>query len=257
MLTQWALRHKFFKKVIGLILYQYRALLHADLIHATADSEVQDVRRIGLRNPIVLAPLGVRIPAAKSLVKSHRSLRHTVLFLSRVQRKKGLFNLVEAWSRIRREEWQLVIAGPSQEGHAEEILSRVKELGVEESVKIVGPVFGSKKDEIYASADIFVLPTFSENFGSVVIEALSFGLPVITTKGAPWRELEERKCGWWIEIGVKPLELALQEAMSLSVDERFDMGRRGLSLVREKYSWQSVAQRMLSAYEKLVQGCPK
>ena len=58
-------------------------------------------------------------------------------------------------------------------------------------------VEGFAKEELYRRADFFVLPTFSENFGSVVAEALGYGVPVITTKGAPWEDLLNHKCGWW------------------------------------------------------------
>ena len=90
-----------------------------------------------------------------------------------------------------------------------------------------------------------MLPTYSENFGIVVAEALWAGVPVITTKGTPWQELEERKCGWWIDIGVESLVEALKEAMSHGDEERAAMGARGRKLVEEKYTWDAVCKAMV------------
>ncbi len=251
MLTPWALNHRKWKKRIAWILYQSRSLMAADLIHATAQAEVEDVRRVGLCNEVAVVPLGVHL--GEILQRESRPERkRTILFLSRVQKKKGLLNLMEAWKVIRQENWRVVIAGPSQEGYIEEVLSRAAENGVAESVTYLGPVFGEAKNRLYASADVFVLPSFSENFGSVVIESLAQGVPVITTKGTPWGELETERCGWWIDIGVEPLAAALRAAMALTDAERAAMGARGRALVEAKYRWPVLGRNMLAAYEKIL-----
>ena len=281
MLTPWALKNKWWKKALGLALYQWWDLRKADLLHVTAQSEVEDVRRLGLKNEVVVAPLGVEIRDKRLEIRDKRvesrdkrvdGGARTLLFVSRVQRKKGLPMLLEAWAKIRdkreeirdkREEsreksveegWVLKIAGPDQNGHTAELKEQAKRLGIEDSVQFLGPVYGEAKDELYASADLFVLPTHSENFGSVVVEALAAGCPVVCTKGAPWSELETEKCGWWCDTSAEGIEGALRDAMSLSDDDRRAMGENGRRLVEAKYTWEAVGKKMLAAYEEVLRG---
>ena len=259
MLTPWAMNNKKLKKLLGWWLYQRRDLVKADLLHVTAESEVEDVRRMGLKNRVVVAPLGVKIGDCVDRV-DRADGKKVLLFVSRVQRKKGLVNLVKAWREVKEwgregvKEWKVRIVGPDQEGHAAELRALCEELGVSEDFEFVGPKYGEELQREYASADLFVLPTHSENFGSVVIEALAHAVPVITTKGAPWAELEERKCGWWIDIGVEPLVNALKEATAMPDSERREMGERGRRLVEEKYTWDAVVKKIVKAYGAVKNG---
>jgi glycosyltransferase involved in cell wall biosynthesis len=170
-----------------------------------------------------------------------------VLFLSRIAPAKGLLNLINAWKQVCAEGWRLQIAGPNEDGHLAEVLARVKQADVGDSVEYIGVMDGEAKRQLYLCADIFVLPTFTENFGVVVAEALAHGLPVITTRGAPWADLETFDCGWWVDIGVGPLVLALREAMALSDDERCAMGARG-RVYAQRYDWGGIAHQMVDVY---------
>ena len=183
-------------------------------------------------------------------MKDHQRQR-IALFLSRIQQKKGLINLLQAWAKVDREGWLLRLAGPDEGGHLREVLRAVRDLGLTERVQYVGSVSGEEKRRIYREADLFVLPTFSENFGVVVAEALSFGVPVITTKGAPWRDIETHGCGWWIDIGVEPLAGALSQAIALSDNERRLMGQRGREYIR-RYDWNDIADKTIAAYRWIL-----
>lgn len=278
MLTPWALSRKRLKKWTALALYQYWDLLGAALIHTTAESEADDVRRLRILRPIVVAPLGVglsdTVPARPSRLPD---VPRMVLFISRIHPKKGLLNLIDAWAKIRDDErhgnWHFIIAGPDQDGHAAEVEAHAAQMGVAGDFSLVGPVFGDRKQALLEQADLFVLPTYSENFGVVVIEALAHGVPVITTKGAPWAELQGApdratgnrylfagngitanpgRCGWWIDIGVDPLAMALKDAMRLTDETRRTMGENGRKLVEAKYTWPAIAAKMKDAYSGLL-----
>lgn len=265
MLTPWAMNNKKWKKWAAWWLYQKWDLMKASLIHATAQSEADDVRRMGLKNKVVVAPLGVKIDSHVERVERVDGKR-VLLFVSRVQRKKGLVNLVRAWARLKQEssarstrstrlnlnEWKIRIVGPDQDNHTAELRLLCAELSVENDFEFVGPKYGDDLAREYASADLFVLPTHSENFGSVVIEALSHGVPVICTKGAPWEELETHKCGWWIDIGVEPLVTALSESIATPDAIRHEMGAHGYKLVKEKYTWDAVVKKMIACYEEAL-----
>ena len=253
-LTPWAIKYHWWKKWPIWWLFQKRDLAYARLLHATAQSEVEDFRRMGLKNPACLAPLGVRIEDRVEHVERVEGEK-VLLFVSRVQKKKGLVNLVNAWTVLPQEVkkgWKVRIVGPDQENHTAELVALCNERGVSQDFEFVGPKFGDELQREYAMADLFVLPTHSENFGSVVVEALAHGLPVITTKGAPWAEIETARCGWWIDIGVEPLISALQTALMLNDKERHEMGLRGRKLVKEKYTWAAVVKTMEQAYESVL-----
>ena len=191
MLEPWALSHKAWKKKLAMALFQWRDLVSARLLVATSNVEYESIRGLGLRQPVAIIPNGVdldvgAVPATLAPVERQR----VALFLSRVHPVKGLLNLVRAWAQLAPAGWRLCIAGPDEAGHLKEVLALVRVLGVQDSVDHIGAVEGSAKTALYNAADIFVLPTYTENFGVVVAEALAHGLPVITTRGAPSADLE-------------------------------------------------------------------
>ncbi len=250
MLSEWALAWRGRRKRAAWHLFQRRDLDSADALHATSDLEAREFRAAGLEVPIAVVPNGVDLPALGELDPGETRPRR-VLFLSRIHPKKGLSDLIEAWGTARPAGWELLIAGPDEGGHRGEIEARARALGPDASVRFHGPVPDAGKWDLYRTADVFVLPSRSENFGMVVAEALACGVPAIATRAAPWEALDERSCGWWTDAGVEPLARALTEATGLGDDERRAMGARGRRLVEERFGWPAVARRMLAVYRWL------
>jgi len=161
--------------------------------------------------------------------------------------------LIEAVAQLPANTLHITIAGEGDAAYVEEL----KQLSVQKKVAhqfhFVGGIYGKQKWELYQQSDLFVLPTYSENFGIVVPEALYTGLPVLTTTGTPWQELETENCGWWIELNVANLTRALSEALQLNAEKLKEMGMRGRQLVREKYEIKSVAVEVVKMYNKMYE----
>lgn len=253
MLEPWALNHKKWKKWIAWWLYQQRDLKSATALHATADSEAHQFKRLGLRKPIHIIPNGVDVCGKlESGIGRSGAGRKTALFLSRIQSKKGLPMLVEAWAKVLPQGWRMRVIGPDEDGHRAEVQAIAFKAGIAADWSFEGPLEAFQKAEAFASADVFILPTFSENFGIVVAEALAAGVPVITTTGAPWSGLVETGSGWWVEPTSDALAAALADACTRDAAVLRKMGGRGREWMLRDFTWGSVASRMIRAYDDML-----
>lgn len=252
MLSPWAMKHRAWKKKIAWMLYQHKNLKEVDVLHATSKTEALILQDMFPKVPVALIPLGVDLPPPPIRPVKFSERRRKILFLSRLHPVKGLPNLIQAFADQDTDRWELIIAGPDEDNHQAEVEQLVYQLGLEESVKFIGSVQDESKWNLYQQADIFALPSFTENFGLVVVEALAHCVPVITTKGTPWSELVSNKCGWWIDGNVEALTHTLRQAIRLSDDERLAMGQRGYQLVAQKYTWQRSAEKMVALYTWLL-----
>lgn len=165
--------------------------------------------------------------------------------------------LVEAWARVRPAGWKLRIVGPDEAGHRGEVESVAWRTGVTTSVEFVGELTGLAKDAAYERADLFILPSYTENFGMAVAEAMAHSLPVVTTTGTPWSLLPERGCGWWVAPTVDHIAQALSTATALNDQTLRDMGTRGREIVSTEFSWGQAANKMKEAYQWVLGGQKK
>lgn len=282
MLAPWAMKHKWWKKWLPWLLYQKRDLQNVDLFHATSELEKAWLHTYGFNKPICVVPLGTHVPKQTREEKEHAH-RHTLLFVGRIYPVKNLDTLIRAFAKMQRcqrssassatQRWQLVLVGPDQAGHQAELirLAHALELRVFVSdaksqqqapcdwrqqeddfdIFFLGARFGAGKAEIYACADLFVLPSHTENFGGVVIDALAAGVPVIASNKTPFDWVEEKKCGVWCSNDETGLYNALQTLTGLSDQERKEMGLRGRQIVAEEFAWDALASRMKKAYTGL------
>ena len=247
MLASQALLQSRLRKRLAWAIYQRRNLAGAAVLHATADAEAQSIRDAGLRAPVAVIPNGVTVPDEVLLPARAAGAPRRALFLARLHPQKGLPMLLDAWASVRPAGWELVVAGPDDVGHRGDLEVQAQRLGLAE-VSFQGAVADAAKWDLYRSADLFVLPTYSENFGVVVAEALASGVPVVTTTGAPWADLETHACGWWVAPETRAIAHALRAATGASDAERAAMGARGRALVARAYGWPGIAARMAEVY---------
>lgn len=255
MLEPWSLKQKSFKKKISLMLYQYKDLKNAACLHATANMELESLRALGLKNPIAMIPNGINLDEFPNFIPKKPSGKKKMLFLSRIHYKKGIEILIEAWLKLDqsiKDSWILEIVGNGEEKYIEQLNLLIRKNKLENEIYILKPVFGLDKIKIYREASLFVLPTFSENFGVVIAEALASYVPVITTKGSPWKDIEENNCGRWIDIGVEPLKGALENMMQKDEKQLIEMGVRGRYLIENQFSIESVAKKMIELYSWIL-----
>jgi glycosyltransferase involved in cell wall biosynthesis len=266
MLESWSLGYSWGKKQIAWHLYEHKNLTSAAMFHATSVTEVHSIRRLGFRQPIALIKNGVNavrrdeIVAPDILVKKFPALagKKWLLAMSRIHPKKGMESLLPVWQDLVPQfaDWHLVIAGSDLIGYQAELEKLVTSLKLAEHVTFTGPLTGEFKQAALGNAELFVLPSHSENFGIVVAESLAHSVPVVTTRATPWQDLKTHHCGWWIDDNPTALKTALVAAMALDPQMRRDMGLRGRSLIEQKYSWSQVAAQMASVYNWLLSGGP-
>lgn len=247
MLEPWIMANNPFKKKIALFLYQNKAIKRSLFLHATAQMEAENIQELGYINPICIIPNGIDLSDVKE-IKVHYGTRKMV-FLSRIHPKKGIELLIEAWRNCNTNGWLLEIAGNGDADYIANLIQVAQDLN---NVHFVGPIYGEAKWKFLKSADVMILPTHSENFGIVVAEALAVGVPVITTHGTPWEDLEIHQCGWWINLSVSNLESTIENAMKCPVEVLQTMGRNGRKLVAERYEMKTITIKIMDLYQKII-----
>lgn len=252
MLEPWIIRrHYWTRKLPALLLYQKAAIQNADCLQATAESEKENLLKLGYNSNIKIVKLG--IDAESIIMKTSWKKNKQLLFLSRVHVKKGINYLIEAVDDLQKklQGYKILVAGEGDADYVATLKQQIADKGLQEIIQLIGGVYGDKKWELFQTSDFFVLPTHSENFGLAIAESLASGTPVITTVGTPWNDLNSSNSGAWIEIGTQPLVETLRRFLSLSDGELEAMGKNGRKLIETKYSAKVMAEEMMKVYDSL------
>jgi glycosyltransferase involved in cell wall biosynthesis len=247
MLSEWAFSRGRWKKRIAWWMYQKRDLQRASAFHATSQQEAIAIRNLGFNQPICIASNGLSTP--DPLPTRTRSLETRVaLFLGRIHPVKGLILLVDAWCRSRvPNNWLLWIAGPDETGYRREVEAKIVKYSAS-NISFLGNLNDDEKWRVFVNSDLFVLPSYSENFGIAIAEAMSCGLPVLTTTGTPWNCLKDNQLGWWVEPTAESIGHALEEAFSMPENDLKSIGDRARKYVNKTFSWNSTAQSLQDLY---------
>jgi poly(glycerol-phosphate) alpha-glucosyltransferase len=279
-LDTWALQHSRWKKRMAQVIFENQHLRNADCLHALCDAEAIAMRDYGLRNAICVIPNGVDLPEEGSRVTGPEAhfeplaqSRKVLLYLGRIHVQKGIVNLLRAWAKVHRteakadtREWVLAIAGWDQGGHEEEIKSLACELGLTfsdvrsqkpefgslSSVIFLGPLFGAQKAACLRACHAFILPSFSEGLPIAVLEAWSYGKPVLMTPECHLPEGFAANAAIRIETNVQSIVQGLEQLVRSESSDLSALGINGRSLICERFTWPKIATDMRSVYEWMV-----
>lgn len=244
-------------KRLWIDLIERRTLAQAARLHVTSRGEADELRAQNLtRAPIVMIPNGVTFPDGPQFLTPGPFAalpQRYALFLSRINWKKGLDRLIQAWKSV--PGLPLVIAGNDEEGYQKHLEALARELGIADSVLFVGPASDAHKWALYAQAQLFVLPSYSENFGIVVAEAMAMGCPVIVTPDVGASELVAQAGAGEITAG-DPEQLAATIRRVLADPVTRDrQGQAGRAFARGQLSWEVIARRTCEMYCDALQVC--
>jgi glycosyltransferase involved in cell wall biosynthesis len=169
--------------------------------------------------------------------------------MGRIDPKKGIENLINAIMRLP-SHVLLRVCGTGNEAYVRSLHALANRINLSERIEFAGHVSGHAKAQAFVEADVCVVPSFTENFGNVVAEALAHGTPVIASVGTPWQALEERRAGKWVQNDPESLAAAVAELESADLAA---MGERGRAWMRSEYSWDRISEDMLGAYANLIE----
>lgn len=254
MLEPWILSRSRGKKAVARRLFENANFAHAGLWRALTDREAGQVRSLGIEAPVVVAPNGVDTAAFDTEPPAIAKDRKMMLFLGRIHPKKGLPLLLSAWAHAPRfhAAWEIVIAGPDEEGHRAKLETQIAADGIRDSVRFVGVVGGTDKLAWLQAADLFVLPSHSEGFSVAILESLASRKPVLATHACNFPEIESSGAGWLCDAESHSLARALDAALSAGDAERNQRGLAGRALVERDYTWSAIARKLIDAIRATI-----
>lgn len=251
MLDDWAIRSGAVKKALAYRMYEQKALNMAACFHALTPSEARSIREFSMRNPIAVIPNGISVPQSPLKLDGPR---RKLLFLGRIHKKKGIQELVRAWSQLasnpQLQDWELEVAG-WDDGEMTPMLQLCRELRVPR-IRFTGETSGQRKIDLLRSSNAFILPSYSEGLPMAILEAWAYRLPVFMTAACNLTEAFD--AGAAIKINTDPDQIADVLSKALPSDQLLPLGEAGFQFVSEHYSWKKVLPQYLDLYNWLDHG---
>ncbi len=261
-LDPWALGNSRFKKNIAFQLGFRSVLSNAGCIQVNSSLELDSVRSLGLNNPMCLISNGVDLPdldlQQDAPWPSSIQGRKVLLFLGRIDNKKGVKLLLQAWKSLvekgETKEWHLVLVGFSNDDSKYEVSVKafVATNRLKGHVTCLNGKYGKDMEACYRNCDAFILPSSSEGASIAVLNAWAFSKPVIATDECGFPDAAVSGCAVRIEATRNSVEYGILSCLEMSEDERSTMGHNGLQLVAQKYSWPVIAKEVFKVYQWII-----
>jgi glycosyltransferase involved in cell wall biosynthesis len=266
MFEPWALAYKAFKKKIFYNLLEKSAIKKSSGIQVLASSERDNVKKLNLHSPLFLIPNGIFAENFESLPPASLFLekfpetkdRKLILFLGRIDPKKGLDLLSSAFAKIHQQfpNTLLVIAGPDNIGYLPTVKSYLKNLGCLDSVTFTGMLTGDMKYSALSAASIYIAPSYSEGFSMSILEGMASGLPCIFTTACNFPEAKEAYVAKVIEVNQEEITEALLWCLS-NEEAAKEMGQKARQFILENYTWNKIAIKLIEVYGSIIENHSK
>lgn len=257
----WCMNQHRVAKKLAWHMYQKQILLRSSGIHVMSDSEGATIRGSGIHTPIRVIANGVETERTNEAVfqigDDDRALTESckpyILFLGRLDHKKGLITLAKAFTLVAavRPDMTLLVAGPDRNGVWLNVERVLREHSLETRAKYLGFVTDAYKSNLFANAEVFVLPSKAEGVSTAVIEALSHGLPVVISEACNLPEVADWHAGLVVPPDAPTIASAILEILSSS-ENRKSMGASARRLAEEKFSLRTTARQMIEFYEEAL-----
>jgi glycosyltransferase involved in cell wall biosynthesis len=263
LLDRWTINKGYWKKYIFGLLFQKRILKNTELIQINNTDEKEDLKRfLGFEHPNVkIIPNGMNLsdfavlPEKNTFRNQFKIIRdkQLILFMSRINLKKGLDLLLPAFKQIvaQRNDCLLILAGPD-DGYLAETQTFIKENSLEDKIVLVGMLTGDDKLAALSDADIFVLPSHSEGFSIATLEALISGVPSLLSDRVGFGDaIKETKAAHLIELNQNSIVKGLNKMLD-DKDYCHELSKNGKSLVKNRYDIELVGKQLFNELEKIV-----
>lgn len=245
----WSLSQKKVKKKIAWLLYQEKILLKSHLIHCASTLEKNNLLKLNKSFNVQVIPYGISDGSIKKKL-NHKKIKRKAIYFSRLHKKKGIEDLIKCWNEIGNKDWILDIYGPADNQNYKEKL--IKMASNNDNINFFNPVYNNKKKfKIFDNYDLMILPSYSENFGMIILESLARGLPVLTTVNTPWVNIKNKNAGWVINSSYNHLKSVLKKIFIYSEKEFTIKSKNAINLA-DKFSWKNVSKIYVKTYCKLL-----
>lgn len=243
------LEKSYLKKRISSFLFEKRMIRNAAAIHCTSIDEIFWVKKFSPTSNTILIENGIYCEPEVNLDSIKPTKR--IIYVSRINPTKGLDILLSAWkeSFSSNNNIMLEIYGPDEEGYSNYVKTHLEEIP---NANYYGPIYNREKIELFKNSSLFVLPSYSENFGIVVGEAMAYGLLTLTTSNTYWKDNEVLKRGIICDANKQSLKAALSRALSLENNTSKIYRKNAHKFVYEELSWNKISQKAEHEYFKIL-----
>lgn len=260
MLEPWALSYKAGKKRFYYNFIEKKILQRASAVHVIANLEAKNVKSLGF-NHLAIVNNGIyrheftTLPDAEVFYQQFPATRnkHVILFLGRIDPKKGLDLLASAFAQVKSKfsNAHLVVAGPNSIGYLTTVQNYFAQAGCKDAVTYTGMLTGTLKYAALAAANLYVAPSYSEGFSISILEAMAAGKPSIITTGCNFPEAAHAKAAYIVDININAVANALIECLNYP-EQAQKIGARARELIMQNYTWESAAQKLVEVYKTIL-----